>query len=448
MLELSNIINISVNEAPTGLGEFIVNNVALFTTDAFLSNPNSDTYRIYVSASEVGTDFGTNTETYQQALAFFSQQPNPLNGGGSLIIFPLLSGLVRTVAVNAGGSGYAVNDVLTVGADGLTVKVATVSGGVVTGVTIVTPGSGYSVASAQATTGGGGTGCTIDIDSVGGETVVEGVARTKDTTYYCGVISTSYPSSGSMKAAADTIQSYNDKILILPSNTYADVAADFTDIKTAKDTRTRCLYYSVSALDARLFAAAYAGALFSTNFDASNGTLTMNLKQLTTIDPDTGITQTIRDAADSAGVDIYASIAGVPGVLSSGGNDYADNVLGIVWLVNSLKVAGFNALALVSTKIPQTEAGVSVLKTAYRSVCDSAVNNALVAPGKWTDPDTFGVQADFLQNIIDVGYYIYSQPVNLQSAADRTARKAPLIQIAVKLAGALHSSSVIVNVNP
>ena len=105
-------------------------------------------------------------------------------------------------------------------------------------------------------------------------------------------------------------------------------------------------------------------------------------------------------------------------------------------------------MAQASTKVPQTEAGVSVLKTAYRQVCLTAVSNGYIAPGTWTSAEWFGVQTDFINNILNAGFYIYSAPVNQQSAANRVARQAPLIQIAVKEAGAIQSTSVIVSINP
>ena len=73
---------------------------------------------------------------------------------------------IGTATVTAGGTGYVVGDTLTVtqsGATGGTVKVSAVTSGVVTAVTVATPGSAYSVASGLATTGGTGTGCTIAI---------------------------------------------------------------------------------------------------------------------------------------------------------------------------------------------------------------------------------------------------------------------------------------------
>ena len=112
-----------------------------------------------------------------------------------------------------------------------------------------------------------------------------------------------------------------------------------------------------------------------------------------------------------------------------------------------MEVAGFNVLAQTQTKLPQTEAGMDVLKGGYRTVCTQSVVNGMVAPGSWTSPDTFGNPEDFKRNIEEQGYFIYSQPISQQSSVDREARKAPVIQIALKLAGAVHSSDVIVNIN-
>jgi hypothetical protein len=90
---------------------------------------------------------------------------------------------------------------------------------------------------------------------------------------------------------------------------------------------------------------------------------------------------------------------------------------------------------------------MAVLRDAYIGVLKEAVLNGYVAPGVWNSPELFGVPADLRRNIGDSGYYLYSLPVSQQSQSDRAARKAPLIQIAIKLAGAIHSSSVVVSIN-
>jgi hypothetical protein len=173
----------------------------------------------------------------------------------------------------------------------------------------------------------------------------------------------------------------------------------------------------------------------------------MHLKDLVGILPDPTITQTLLTKAQDVGADCYVSIQGVPKTFTSGGNKFFDDVYNLLWFVGSLKIAGFNVLATTSTKIAQTENGVSSLKSAYRRICEAAVTNEFVAAGRWTSANTFGVQEDFFDNITQRGYYIYSQPVALQLPSDRAERNAPLIQMAIKYAGAIHSSSVIVNIN-
>ena len=88
MLEITNVINVSVSETPIGLGAYKVNNIALFTKETPVPNDFGD-YAAYVSAKAVGEDFGVNSTTYKMAVAGFSQQPNILAGGGTLFVFPI-----------------------------------------------------------------------------------------------------------------------------------------------------------------------------------------------------------------------------------------------------------------------------------------------------------------------------------------------------------------------
>lgn len=69
----------------------------------------------------------------------------------------------------AGGSGYRLGDVLTlaVGTNGKVYVESISSTGAVLSVSLMRPGSGYSVASGVAVTGGSGTGCTIQVTSIG-----------------------------------------------------------------------------------------------------------------------------------------------------------------------------------------------------------------------------------------------------------------------------------------
>lgn len=212
MLSINNVINISVSQSPLGLQNYNVNNVALYTTEAFLSNPDNDVYRVYINATAVGEDFGTGSEAYAQAVAFFSQVPNVLNGGGSLIIFPSSISAISTVTIAGGGSGYQVGDTITVvqsGATGSVLTVATVSTGAITGVTVTTPGYGYAAAAGLSTTAltGSGTGATITITAVAQESLGNAIIRTKELIFFVGIISTLYPSGSARKTLADTFLS-------------------------------------------------------------------------------------------------------------------------------------------------------------------------------------------------------------------------------------------------
>lgn len=82
-------------------------------------------------------------------------------------------GAITGVAVNAGGSGYVVGDILTVsGGNGLgKVNVDAVDGsGAVTAISINAAGADYAVANGVATTGGTGSGATVNITSVATQT--------------------------------------------------------------------------------------------------------------------------------------------------------------------------------------------------------------------------------------------------------------------------------------
>ena len=297
-----------------------------------------------------------------------------------------------------------------------------------------------------------GGGYLVVIPFVGAETLDVAITRTKDLVQYFGLMQSDNLATITETVLVDAsavVQTLN-KMLFVVSNTEADIQSGgmIDDLRVAGKSHTRALFYKdATALNGILMMASYAGRALSVNFSGSNTTQTMHLKDLIGVLPDPGMTQTILGEAQAAGADCYVSIQGVPKVFCSAANTYFDSVYNLLWFAGAIEVAGFNWLAQSSTKIPQTELGMDGLKSAYRQVCEQAVSNQYSAPGTWTSATTFGNQGDFLANISQRGYYIYSMPIAKQSAADRVARKAPLVQIALKEAGAIHSASIIVNIN-
>ncbi|MGB2578142.1 hypothetical protein AAIR98_000906 [Elusimicrobium simillimum] len=281
------------------------------------------------------------------------------------------------------------------------------------------------------------------------ETLVNAIIRASSLVQFFGIITTKDIEAEELTEASNYVQSIN-KVLFAVSNDPAYFAPEgtFDLIRQASNTHTRCLsYLSDNTTDAKRMAAAYAGRALSTNFSGSNTTQTMHLKDLLTILPDPQMTQTQLNQCQAAGVDCYVNIAGVAKVFTSGANEFFDEVYNICWFINAIEVAGFNTLATTSTKVPQTEEGMTLLKGNYRLVCQRAVRNQYIAPGAWNSPDRFGDVEAMLRNIEETGYYIYSDPVNLQAQTDREQRIAPLVQIAIKQAGALHKSNVMIYVN-
>ena len=472
-LSLTNVVNISVAAAQAGAGAYNTSNLALFTAEPYDSGSfGSAGYKIYLSPQEVGEDFGTDSKTYSMAVAVFSQKPNILAGDGYFVVIPLivesqhfaLSGVPAsgsftltylgnpTAAIAWDDTASEIQDKLRA-VEGLeqVVVTGTLSSqaidvsfkGVYGNIALLTVGGSGLLTSAPAA-------ITITPTApVAGETVSAAIVRTEDLVQYFGLMTSDIIPEDDMLAAAATVQALV-KIMGVVSNDSASIEeGGYLDlIRSGSLTQTRGLYYGSTAdADALNMMAAYMGRGLSTNFNGSNTTQNMHLKDLAGVQPDPTMTQSRLTLAQAAGADCYVSLQGIPKVFASGANKFFDQVYNLLAFVGDLQIAGFNYLAQSSTKIPQTESGMDGLKNAYRQVNDKYVSNQYIAPGTWNSSTTFGNQGDFLENITQRGYYIYSQPIASQLQTAREAREAPLVQIAVKEAGAIDSSAVIVFVN-
>jgi len=486
VLPVSNVINVTVTDVPSGLTTPNVNSVALFTTE---QPDNIDPFSINISASQVAADYGTDSVTAAMANAIFAQSPNILSGGGQLVIIPLIGSVSATsgkfvtanISANLTPLLAVTNGNLKVTLDGTIINLASLDfsncetlvdiaailqqklpnaivSATTTAITVKSKTAGASSTVVLAAYAGGGTdlsgagyfntsaGTATGGAAASGETIAQAIDRTKDLVSYVGVITNLDMDDATILAIATKVQALDMMFLHHVSSTSA-IAGIATQIQQATDKHTRLMIYTPSLAEANLMKAAYTGRAFSTQFAGSNTTGTMNLQPLQTIDPDPGMTQSIYSQLNAVGLDAYVSYAGVPSVYCTGGNDYFDNVYADIALKFALETAGFNFLRQTTTKVPQTEAGMNGLKAAYAEVLEQFVRNNSIAPGKWNSSDTFGDPVIFQQNVLNFGYYIYSIPIVLQNASDRNQRKAPLVQIAVKRAGAIQSSDVLVIVN-
>lgn len=225
---------------------------------------------------------------------------------------------------------------------------------------------------------------------------------------------------------------------VLSSTVTTDLASR---LKAAGYRQSFCQYSQTPYAVASFF-----GRAFSVNFNANRSTITLMYKQepgVTGEDLDANQALTLKNKRCNVFVNYVNDTMIVQyGVMS--GPAYFDEIHGLDWLQNKIQTECYNVLYQSTTKIPQTDAGANQLNNAIGGACDAAVNNGLVAPGTW-NADGFGelVPGQFLK----AGYYIYAQPMALQSQSDRETRTAPPIQVAVKLAGAIQELDVIVDVN-
>jgi hypothetical protein len=453
MIDISNVVSISVSAPAAGLAPYSINNLMCLTKDTPIVDMSATKYKVYTNSTDVGTDWGTTSKAYLAAIDVFSQSPNIKTGGGVFLVAPLLTSVVITPDVAA---------------QEITVYTQTINGTAFEFTSDATPTVAEVVTGLKDLINAGTTGVvatgtdTLILNSSfvfthsesaklaaveTEETLATALARVQPLVYFGG-FSYAYAASDVEITAASTVAQALRKLFFVNSSDPADLVTPgliFT-IQGANQEYTRCMFYSVAAsLDTQRWG--YAGRAMSTDFAGNNTTQTMHLKQITNLVADPGMTSSLLALCAAVGADAYVDIASRATLMTYGANGFYDDVYNLAWFLGALEIAGFNALATTSTKIPQTETGMDYLKSAYRKVCEQAATNRFVAPGSWTSPDTFGVLEAFLRNVSDVGYYIYSQPVNQQDPADRVLRKSPLTQIAIKFSGAIHSTSVIVNVN-
>ena len=187
------------------------------------------------------------------------------------------------------------------------------------------------------------------------------------------------------------------------------------------------------------------GRAFTVNFTGNNTTITLKFKTEPGVTYET-LTSSQAAAVDAKNANVYVYYANDTAILQQGvmsNGDFFDERHGLDWLQNYVQTDLFNALYTSTTKIPQTEAGITRLLTVVEKSLDQAVSNGLGAPGVWNGGDIGQITAG---DTLTKGYYVYAQPLSSQSQADREARKAPLIQAAIKLAGAVHYADVQINV--
>lgn len=283
------------------------------------------------------------------------------------------------------------------------------------------------------------------------ETLLEAVNALLDYNSWYGlhlaVPEGDYPSDADMIAVSAAIESATVSRILAITSDEADImsAAIETDLasklKAAKYSRSYIQYSSTS----RYAALSSFGRAFTVNFTGSNTTITLKFKQLPGITYETlGTSQA--NALEAKNCNVYVYYENDTAILEQGvmcNGDFFDERHGLDWLQNAVQTADYNTLYTSTTKIPQTDAGTTTRIANIEKVLDAAETNGLFAPGIWTGGPMGQLSTG---DTLTKGYYTWADTVDNQLQTDREARKGVPIQVAAKLAGAVHYGDVAITV--
>lgn len=442
--------------------------------------------RSYTGIDDVLADFGSTAPEYLSAQLFFSQSPKPaqvyvgrwaktataglLNGGvltaseqaiaswqaittGSMKI--TVDGTLKTLTALNFSTATNLNGVASIFTTALSGAIVTWTGARFV-VTSPTTGASSSIAYATANSSGVDVSAklklTADLASppvpgIVAETPLEcvGIFDNTFTTRWYGCTFADAITDDESIAVAGFIEASGRHVYgATITNTSVLDATVTTDLAS----RLRDLGYSRtwSQYSENPYAvASFFGRAATVDFNANNSTITLMYKQEPGVAAET-LTETQANALRAKNCNVFVNYDNDTaivqyGVMSSG--DYFDEIQGADWMSNKIQTDSFNLL-YTSAKIPQTDAGNNILATVIEGACAAGVNNGLLAPGTWTQ-EGFGrlSYGDYLPK----GYYVYAPPISSQTPADRAARKSVPFQVAAKLAGAIHTVDILININ-
>ncbi|MBC17087.1 MAG: hypothetical protein CL942_08550 [Desulfovibrio sp.] len=447
--------------------------------------------RFYTSADDIADEFGMDSPEYKAAELYFSQKPKPkVMAVGRWIQTATKASLRGSQAVSELATWTAITDgAMKIEVDGVEASLSTLDfsgqsnmNGVASVISTALSGAGQSGATctwdgSQFVISTAATGATAfmghatsptagtDISTMTGLT--EALAYTPvpgydaETPAECAAALADVSSEwyGLMFATSNALtdEEHIDVAAFIEASeksrvygvTISDIRAKASTFTTDLGSRLKALGYQRSFplySNVPHAVASVFGRAFTVNFSGSKTTITLAFKDLPGVTPET-LKESEAKALEAKNINFFASYDNDTAILEDGvmaNGAFFDEVHGTDWLQNAIQTGVWNLLYTSKTKVPQTEDGVTRIQGRIASVLDEGVTNGLIAPGVWNS-DGFGqlLEGDFLKE----GFYIYTQPINDQAQEEREQRKAPPTQVAIKLAGAIHSVDVQVDVN-
>jgi len=489
-LSVSDVVNVQVSLTPVAAAVRNFGSLLILGSSDIIDV--TERRRLYSSIDAVAADFGTSAPEYLAANLFFAQRPQPsmlyigrwartatagllhggllatseqalslwatiANGAFKVTIDGVLKSLTAlnfSAVTNMNGVASVINTALGVAGscvwnavyNRFDIKSST-TGSTSTVSYATSPSSGTDISAQLRLTAASG--ASAPVDGIAAETALASATlHAASSDWYGLLIADTAASSSDHLAVAGFVEGANpsrvygvttqDASTLVPS-TSSDLASQ---LKALNYSRTFTQYSSSSAYAA----ASIFGRAFTVDFAANNTTITLMYKSEPSVTAET-LNETQAAALKAKNCNVFVNYNNSTAIIQYGtmaNGFFFDEVHGTDWLQNDMQTAIYNALYTSPTKIPQTDAGVNQLVTVASQSCERAVKNGLVAPGVWTGPDLGSLSTN---DTLPSGFYVFAPPVASQSSSDRAARKAPTLQAAIKLAGAIHIANVLINVN-
>lgn len=488
-LSPNDLVNVTVSLSPTASA--IRNFGSLLILGSSPVIDTNERRRLYASLAAVGSDFGQSAPEYLAASLFFGQSPQPaqvyigrwartassgvLHGAALAAAAQLmtawnsittgsmsvtidgtaknLSALNFSTAANMNAVAAVVNTAL--GAAGTCVWNANYSR---FDITSATTGTNSSVTYATATGSGvdvsaqlgltQAAGASAPVAGIAAETAIAAVNVHLASSDWYGltIADTNAVTSDHLAIAAVIEAAVPQRIYGVSTQDASTLNSTTTDIaaqlQAAGYNRSFVQYSSTSPYTA----ASIFGREFTINFSGSNTTNTLMYKT------EPGVTAETLSEAQAANLkakncNVFVNYSNGTAIIQYGtmaSGRYFDEVHGTDWWQNDMQSAVLNRLYTNPTKIPQTDAGNNQLLTDIIASCGRARTNGLIAAGVWNGPAIGSINTG---DTLTDGFYAYAPPVASQTTADRAARKSVSFQVAGKLAGAIHTANVLINVS-
>ena len=432
---LTNIVNVTVQVSPIAAVATALN-LGLIVGPSAVINNVTRTSLFSGTAGMLAAGFTALDPEYAAAELYFSQFPAPTNvvigrqgTAQTTLETALTSGTAYTsLSVAALTGAIAAGDTLTIGT-GSTTQTVTSSAAAAAGATTIavvsfTANAAYAIGTAVSNA----------------ESILTAVTacRASNTNWYacyaCGA------ADADVEAVAPYIQSATPVSVFFYDTQDAAVLAGTTpnvmSILQADGYSRTWGQYSTTAHAA----AAAMGIAMGLNTGLANSAYTLAYKSEVGVTPEVLTTPQVTAITGWNG-NVYTSYGGQYNLLVQGdtanGTPF-DQVLNLDILTVSIQTAVMNALT-ESPKIPQTDAGVSILVNDISAVCAQAATQGILAPGVWNAAPVLGLQTGAA---LSTGYVILAATIASQTAAQISARQAPLIYACVLLAGAIEHVAI------